>query len=56
MSRIQKGKNSVYSGTKLNENIEKAMGRTKKLPLYGNPSTSVYLFIDELEEASKNKI
>lgn len=52
----KKGKIPCTLGTKLNENIEKAVSRAKKLPLYENPSTSVYLLIDELEEASRNMI
>lgn len=52
----KKGKISCKLGAKLNEHKDKAMVRAKKLPLYENPSTSVYLLIDVLEEASKNMI
>jgi len=52
----KKGKISCKLGAKLNEHKEKAMVRAKKLPPYENPSTSVYLLIDVLEEASKNMI
>ncbi|MFA5817727.1 MAG: RloB family protein [Bacteroidales bacterium] len=35
---------------KLTENMEKAVANAKKLPLYRNPSTSIYLLINELDK------
>ncbi len=50
----KKGKISCTLGAKLNEHKVKAIERAKKLIRYENPSTSVYLFIEELEEAGRN--
>ena len=52
----KKGKISNILGSRLIEHKDKAIVRAKKLSQYENPSTSVYLFVDALEEASQFKI
>ena len=47
----KKGKISNPLGSKLNAHRDKAIERAKKLMSYENPSTTVYLLIEELEEA-----
>ncbi len=39
----------------LNENADKAIKRAKKLQAYGNPSTTVYLLLEELNRLKKEE-
>jgi hypothetical protein len=52
--RLCKGYKKGYISLKLRERLEdsldKSVARAKKLSLYKNPSTSIYLLIDELEK------
>ena len=49
--RISKGKISLTLGSKLNKGRDEAIERAKKLIPFKNQSTTVYLLIEELEEA-----
>jgi hypothetical protein len=51
----QKGFITLLLKHKLLENIDKAISKAKKLKLYQNPSTSVFLLIEELNKVNKLK-
>jgi len=46
----KKGFISLKLRERLEDSLDKAVSRAKKLPLYKNPSTSIYLLIDALEK------